>query len=269
MKSGASCVQPTVMGAPLASAFLNRSSWLRQSWVAVRSWPPQPLARAASSSRMVSSHEQAKTRRSLSIAIPPGTRLPEFRISFASRAGPTCAGGVLTSPACPCLLYTGIHPNYDSASGRRTDCGKDLGRRTHTPPGCLCRHAHGAGAQPAATLFAGDAQGGGRRLRACLPHRRRGRGGDAGLGAAVRPRRIRGGARAGGAPRGRAPRLLLRHERPLRRHRRDVPAGTGTAIRVARRASLQRRPDRRRTPRLAGGMLRRRGARLARLLRAW
>src|SRR5215207_6353269 len=100
-KSGTSCVQPTVIGAPVARAFLKRSSWLRQSWVAVRSSPPQPFVRAASSRRMVSSHEQAKTRRSLSI---PQTRR---------------GGRFDASPACPCLHYTRIHPNYDPDLGRR------------------------------------------------------------------------------------------------------------------------------------------------------
>jgi hypothetical protein len=59
--SGASCVQPTVTGSPLAAAARNRSISARQSWFAVFTWAPrQPREIAPASIGMVFSQEHTR-----------------------------------------------------------------------------------------------------------------------------------------------------------------------------------------------------------------
>ncbi|WP_244439319.1 hypothetical protein [Azospirillum baldaniorum] len=69
--SGASWVQATSSGAPSATRASNRSSWVRQSWVATDKSPsapaaaPQALANALPSSAMLWAQSQTSTVRPL------------------------------------------------------------------------------------------------------------------------------------------------------------------------------------------------------------
>src|SRR5262245_18166783 len=68
--SGASCVQATVIGPPLASAFSNFASSARQSWRAVSSLSlRQPFCAVPTSIFIVSSHEHRNTLRRSSVIL--------------------------------------------------------------------------------------------------------------------------------------------------------------------------------------------------------